>query len=129
MNSLREKVAIVTGGAMGIGGASARRLAGEGAKVLVADFKGEAALANVAQIRETGGVAEALRTDVSQAEDIEHMVRYAVEQFGALHILVNNAWGSKERDGSAEDLTETAWDYAVDAMLRSIQFSSRGPRV
>jgi len=120
MKSLHDKVAIVTGGALGIGGATARRLADEGAKVVVADYKEEAARDNAARIREAGGVAEALRADVSKAHDIEYMVQYAVEQFGTLHILVNNAWGAKESDGTAETITETAWDYAVDSMLRAV---------
>ncbi len=120
MDSLREKVALVTGGAMGIGGATARLLAAEGASVLIADNQLEAAQENVARIRRAGGTAAAVAADVSLAEDIESMVNTAIEVFGELHILVNNAWGSKERDGTAETLTETAWDYSVDKMLRAI---------
>lgn len=120
MGSLDTKVAIITGGAMGIGGASARRLAGEGASVLIADYNEEEAQANAERIRTAGGKAEALLVDVSKAEDIERMVAYAVERFGALHILVNNAWGRKETDGTAENLTESAWDYGMDVTLKSV---------
>ena len=119
MASLQNKVAIVTGGAMGIGGATSRKLAAEGAKVLVADYVMEAAEENVARIEEAGGEAKALHVDVSKAEDIERMVWEAVSTFGGLHILVNNAWGSKEPDGSAESVTETAWQYGMDTMVRA----------
>ena len=120
MGSLETKVAIVTGGAMGIGGATARRLAGEGASVLIADYIEDAAQTNAERIRAAGGEAEALSVDLSKAEDIEKMVRYAIDRFGALHILVNNAWGRKEPDGSAEDLTESGWDYSMDVMVKAI---------
>lgn len=119
MQILADRVAIVTGGGQGIGGATARRLAQSGARVLIADFAMEAAQANVAQIQSSGGVAEALRTDVSQPADIAAMVEYAVERWGRLDILVNNAWRGKERDGSAVTLTESAWDYAMNVMVKS----------
>jgi NAD(P)-dependent dehydrogenase (short-subunit alcohol dehydrogenase family) len=119
MASLQNKVAIVTGGALGIGGATSRKLASEGAKVLVADYAMEAAEENSARIQEAGGEAKALQVDVSKAEDIEVMVAEAVSTFGSLHILVNNAWGSKEPDGSAETVTESAWEYGLDTMVRA----------
>ena len=110
MGSLQNRVAIVTGGALGIGGATSRKLAAEGAKVLVADYVMEAAEENVSRIVSAGGEAKAMHVDVSKAEDIEAMVKEAVDTFGGLHILVNNAWGSKESDGTAETVTETAWE-------------------
>jgi NAD(P)-dependent dehydrogenase (short-subunit alcohol dehydrogenase family) len=119
MSSLQNKVAIVTGGAQGIGGATSRRLAAEGAKVLVADFNDEAAAENVRRIREAGGVAEAIHADVSKTEDIEKMIATSVETLGGLDILVNNAWGGGGRDGSAETLEEDAWHYAMDTMVKA----------
>lgn len=119
MQTLADRVAIVTGGGQGIGGATARRLAQSGARVLIADFAMEAAQANVAQIQSSGGEAEALHTDVSQPADIAAMVERAVERWGRLDILVNNAWRGKERDGSAVTLTESAWDYAMNVMVKS----------
>ncbi len=73
MNSQRltDRVAIVTGGALGIGGATARRLAAEGAKVLVVDVNGDAAARNVATITGTGGVAEALQADVGTEQGVK----------------------------------------------------------
>ena len=72
------QVAIVTGGALGIGGATARRLAAEGAKVLIADINDAAAAANVERIQAVGGAARAIHTDVAVAQDIAHMVAEAV---------------------------------------------------
>ena len=121
MASLQNKVAIVTGGAMGIGGAISRRLAEAGAKVLVADFNDEVAQENVDRIRAAGGVAEPFHADVSETADIENMISSCVGQFGGLNILVNNAWGGggKGRDGSAETLAEETWHYAMDTMVKA----------
>ena len=120
MNSLQNQVAIITGGGAGIGGATARRLAEEGARVLIADFRLDVAEENVARIRSAGGVAEAIQADMSQREDIEAMIAKAVEQWGRLDILVNNAWNLNERDGSALTLSESAWDYAMNVMVKAI---------
>ncbi|MEE2753190.1 MAG: SDR family oxidoreductase [Candidatus Latescibacterota bacterium] len=120
MASLQKKVAIVTGGAMGIGGAISRRLAGEGAKVLVADFNDEVAAENVERIRGAGGIAEAFHADVSETDDIEKMISKCFHLFGGLNILVNNAWGGRRgKDGTAETLEEDAWHYAMDTMVKA----------
>src|SRR5438309_7586212 len=76
---LAGQVAIVTGGAMGIGGATARRLAEDGARVLVADVEDQAALGNVQTIRGAGGTAESLHADTGTVEGISGMVERAVE--------------------------------------------------
>ena len=120
MNSLQNQVAIITGGGAGIGGATARRLAEEGARVLIADFRLDVAEENVARIRSAGGVAEAIRADISQRADIEAMIAKAVDLWGRLDILVNNAWNLNEKDGSALTLTESAWDYAMNVMVKAI---------
>ena len=92
--TLTDKIAIVTGGAVGIGGAIARRLAADGAKVLITDIMEEKAAENVARIQGSGGTASAYEVDISQAEQIRPMIERAVELWGGLHILVNNAWGT-----------------------------------
>src|SRR2546422_6236834 len=84
------QVAIVTGGALGIGGATARRLAAEGAQVLIADINDAAAAANVARIEAMGGAVRAIHTDVAVSQDIAHMVAEAVGVWGRLDILVQN---------------------------------------
>ena len=92
MSSLAGQVAIVTGGGDGIGGATARRLAEEGASVLIVEVtaKGEE---NAAAIRAAGGTAEAVVLDISKTADVKAMVATAVQKFGKLTILVNNAYG------------------------------------
>src|SRR5690606_3518236 len=112
MSSLENQVAIVTGGGMGIGGATARRFAREGARVLIADANLEAANANVERIRQAGGVALAAEIDVSQQEDVQRMVELAVAEWGRLDLLVNNAFGRKEPDGSALTISDVELDYA-----------------
>ena len=120
-----DKIAIVTGGAVGIGGAIARRLAADGAKVLITDIMEEKAAENVARIQGSGGTASAYEVDISQAEQIRPMIERAVELWGGLHILVNNAWGTLEPDGTALTLTETAFDRALSASQKAVFLSSK----
>lgn len=125
MKSLQDQVAIVTGGAQGIGGATARRLAEEGARVLISDVDQAAAQVNRERIHAAGGVAETITTDVSQTSDIQAMVEKAVQLWGRLDILVNNAWGGKEPDGSALTVTESAWDYGMNVMVKSLFLATK----
>ena len=81
MARLDGHVAIVTGGALGIGGAAARRLAEEGAKALIADIDLEAAEANADRIRAAGGEAAVVRADVGSHDDIRGMTEEAVRQW------------------------------------------------
>ena len=123
--TLTDKIAIVTGGAVGIGGAIARRLAADGVKVLITDIMEEKAAENVARIQESGGTASAYEVDISQPEQIRPMIEHAVELWGGLHILVNNAWGTLEPDGTALTLTETAFDRALSASQKAVFLSAK----
>ena len=116
---LAEQVAIVTGGAKGIGGATARRLAADGVNVLLADFDLAAAQANAIRIREAGGTAEAIKTDVSERDDLAAMVERAVSLWGRVDILVNNAWSRQQPDGSAVTLSEESWDHGMSVMVKA----------
>lgn len=109
---LAGKVAIVTGAGSGFGRGIAEAYAREGAKVLVADVDGDAALAVA---RSIGGAAIATRTDVTQRGDVEAMVGTAAEVLGGLDILVNNA-GFTHRNQSLLTVTEDEFDriYAVN---------------
>lgn len=82
MRSLQDRVAIVTGGAMGIGAATARRLAADGARVLIADIELEAAGQVAADVVAGGGEAEVVHADISRTEDIERMIQTAVVRWG-----------------------------------------------
>jgi NAD(P)-dependent dehydrogenase (short-subunit alcohol dehydrogenase family) len=121
MNTLEDQVAIVTGGAMGIGGATARNLAASGAKVLIADIALESAEANALTIRERGGTTLVLETDISTASGIENMIERAVEEWGRLDILVNNAYSPiSGGNQSVLDTTEEQWDSGMALLVKAI---------
>ena len=109
--TLKGKVALVTGGASGIGEAIAKRLASEGAKVVVADINDVAAKDVAAAIEAAGGVAAAFRQDVASKEDNEAAVQFAVDTFGALHLAVNNAGVGDHTPLADKDLAD--WDKVI----------------
>jgi NAD(P)-dependent dehydrogenase (short-subunit alcohol dehydrogenase family) len=94
MGTLQGRAAIITGAGDGIGHGIARRFAREGADILVAELKAETGERVAAELtREFGVRAQFLRTDVTRKDQVEAMVQAAVDRFGRLDILVNNAWG------------------------------------
>lgn len=109
------KVAIVTGGGSGIGAEISRELAAEGASVVVTDIKLESAQSVVDQIVAAGGTAAAFAQNTAQAEDAKAAVDFAVEQYGALHLAVNNA-GIGAPPAKIGEYDVAAWDRvrAVD---------------
>lgn len=115
MQRLNGKVAVVTGAAHGIGGAIADRLAGEGAKVLVADIDAEAAAARCRAIETAGGVAVSLAVDVKQREETAAMVARAVGEWGRLDILVSNA-GITDRQPFLE-MDDELWERVIGTNL------------
>jgi 3-oxoacyl-[acyl-carrier protein] reductase len=88
---LKDKVAIITGGAEGIGYAYAAGFAAEGAKIVIADVNMEAAESSAETLKKQGTESLAVRVDVSSLEDVEKMARTTAERFGRIDILVNNA--------------------------------------
>src|ERR1041384_792461 len=101
-----DKNAFITGAGSGIGRETARRLASEGARVLVTDVSAEGAAETVRLIEEAGGIAVAAVVDVRSREQIRAAVERAREEWGALHLLINNAGVVTEH--SFETLTEEA---------------------
>ncbi|MGX2995223.1 SDR family NAD(P)-dependent oxidoreductase [Streptomyces sp. JNUCC 64] len=108
---------MVTGAGRGIGAATARRFAAEGAGVLVTDVDAEAADRLAAALRDEGGTAEALRCDVGRGEDARAAVARAVEAFGTLDVLVNNAFAATDEPPRLEDLTDEDWTRDLDVTL------------
>lgn len=127
MERLAGQVAIVTGGATGIGGATARRLAEDGAKVLIADINQQLAQTQVERIRASGGAAEFVMADAGSHDDIKKMVARAVELWGSLRILVNNAYSPSGADGNggAEEVTEEAWDRGMAVLVKSMYLGAK----
>ena len=113
---LMNKTAIITGGGSGIGEATAVLFSQEGASVVVADLNAETAEATASRIKEAGGIACAVRADVTQAADVAAMVRTAVETYGKLDVLFNNAGiGSR---GDVVEISEANWDQTMDVNLK-----------
>jgi 3-oxoacyl-[acyl-carrier protein] reductase len=116
--SLENKVALVTGGSRGIGRAVALELASRGAAVVVNYHKSpESADEVVKKIEEAGGKAAACQADVSDYKQAEALVKFAVEKFGDLSILVNNAGITK--DTVIMMMSEADWDTVINTNLKS----------
>lgn len=124
---LQDKAAIVTGGAQGIGGGTARRLAAEGAQVLIVDTDTELAAANVARITDACGTAAHMTGDVSKEETAEQMVSEAMSRFGRLDILVQNAFGisSGAFGGGAVDTPPQVWRETMDVLAGALFFGAK----
>ena len=114
---LKDKVAIVTGGARGIGEAIASTLAREGAKVVIGDLLEAEAGETVERIRQAGGTADFLRTDVSSRKEMEALAGAAIRQHGRVDILVNNAGALGI--GKLLETTDELWDRMQAINLRS----------
>jgi NAD(P)-dependent dehydrogenase (short-subunit alcohol dehydrogenase family) len=116
---LKDKVAIITGGANGMGAAQAALFAAEGASVVVADVTDEEGRTGAAAIVANGGKALYRHLDVSQESQWEEAIRFAVAQFGTLDILVNNAGISGA--GAASDLMDTvAFERIMDVNAKGV---------
>ncbi|UVE19583.1 SDR family oxidoreductase [Pseudomonas sp. LS44] len=118
MNDFNGRVAVITGAASGFGKAFAEMAAGLGMKLVLADIQAEALDATVAELRARGAAVIGLRTDVSQSEQIQALADAAIAEFGAVHLLFNNAgvlagglvWENSEKD----------WDWVLGVNVRSV---------
>src|SRR5277367_4532844 len=109
MGKLEKKVAVITGAASGIGRATAIRFAGEGASVVIADLNREGGEAAVRECKENGGNAVFQQADVGSEEEIKAAVDRAVQEFGRVDIMYNNA-GLGGAVGPLEKITAENWD-------------------
>jgi len=115
---LAGKVAIITGAAQGIGAATARKFAQEGAIVVLCDLKQDAVGEVVAACREDGATAIGFGLDVANPAAVSDMVAEVVAQFGRVDILVNNA--GITRDAKLQKMTTQQFDDVIDVNLRSV---------
>ncbi len=120
---LKDKVAIVTGGASGIGEASAKRFAAEGASVLVVDIRRERAEGVAESIMEAGGEAHGFGANVAEPDDVESMVATAVDRWGGLDVLYSNA--GTIRPGTAVELEPRDWDLVMKVNVRSVYLGAK----
>jgi 3-oxoacyl-[acyl-carrier protein] reductase len=120
---VKDKVAIITGSARGIGAATAVRLAEEGAKVVISDISEEACAETARKIRETGGEAIAVACDVTHREQVNLLVQKVADTYGRIDILVNNA--GVIRDNLVHKMTESDWDTVMNVHLKGAFFMTQ----
>jgi NAD(P)-dependent dehydrogenase (short-subunit alcohol dehydrogenase family) len=122
---LDGKVALITGAGSGMGRCAAELFASEGAKIVVADYADDAAAGTVDAVIAAGGSATFVRADVSRASDCDAMVQHALDTYGALHVLYNNAGVFPADDGGALDTPEHTWDRVIDINLKGVWLGCR----
>lgn len=117
---MKGKVCLVTGGGSGIGRATALRMASEGAEaIIVAGRRGAEIDATAAACRELGAEAMALKTDITREDDVERLMRTAVERCGRLDVAFNNA-GFQERRAPLEEQGTEIYDSVFDTNVRAL---------
>ena len=126
MSGFQDKAVIITGGALGIGRASAIAFAKAGAGVVIADINADAGAQTVAAIAAEGGRAHLVAGDVAYASECERVVRETVERFGGVDVLFNNV-GIQPLDSyqTVENTTEEMWDRILDVNLKSYFLMSK----
>ena len=118
MKEFKDKVAVITGAASGIGRAIADRCVQEGMKAVLADVEGETLTKTEASMKAAGATVLAVRTDVSQARDVEVLAQKTLDAFGAVHLLCNNA--GVATGASIWESTIADWEWVVGVNLWSV---------
>ena len=116
MDELEGRVAVVTGGASGIGLAMAKRFVSEGMRVVVADLRRDALDGAVRQLEAAGGEVLGVPTDVSRADEVEALAERTLEAFGAVHLVCNNAGVGGEL-ATAWEQSRAGWDWVLGVNL------------
>jgi len=117
---LEDKVAIITGAGSGMGRVAAQMFAAEGAKVVVAEYDEKAGAETVDLVRSAGGEAAFVQTDVSKEADAAAMVAAAMDRYGKLDVLYNNAGVMPELDHSVVDTDVDNWDQVMSINVRGV---------
>ena len=123
MNRLKDKVAVITGSAQGMGYAIAQAFIQEGAKVVITDINEEAIEKALAQFQKEGADVIGIRMDVSDKAAVVEMVAKVVLQWGKIDILVNNAGGALFTPHRLEEIEEKDWDLVVNVNLKGAFFT------
>ncbi len=120
---LKDKVAVITGGASGMGQATALRFLNEGARVVVADYNEQSGKETLALAKDAGYAEKIrfIRMDVAKESDVQAMIACAVSEFGRLDIVFNNA-GVGGAIGPVWDIEEKEWDYTFDVLVKGVFF-------
>ena len=122
---LADKVAIITGSASGMGQAAAELLAKEGACVVVTDVAADLGEETAKRIRQIGGKALFVKANVANEDEVKHMVNTAIDAFGQVDVLYNNAGIMPNDDGSVTDISEATWNKVMDVNLKSAFLCSK----
>lgn len=123
MKKLTNKVVIITGAGSGIGKAVAFKFANEDAKVVVVDIDAENGKKVVKAIKEKGGQAIFIKTDVSEKSEVASMIKKVLESYRRIDVLFNNA--AIEKAGKITDLSEDDWDKVIETNLKSVFLCSK----
>jgi len=125
MREFKDKVAVITGAASGIGRAMADRCVQEGMKVVLADVELEALAKTEASMKASGATVLAVRTDVSQARDVEALAQETLEAFGAVHLLCNNAGVGTSTSAAIWEITIADWEWVIGVNLWGVIHGAR----
>jgi NAD(P)-dependent dehydrogenase (short-subunit alcohol dehydrogenase family) len=125
MGRLDDRVALVTGGASGMGMVASKLFAAEGARVVLTDVADDAGERVAKEIADSGGEAAYVHADVSSEADASAMVRTAVERFGGLHVLYNNAGVMLPDDGSVHATDAAIWDTTLAINVKGVAFGCK----
>ena len=126
--SFSDKVTIVTGGALGIGGGIARKFSEKGSKIVIADIDKDAAIKNSKKIIAIGGECEFVKTDVSKSSDIKNMIDFTLDKFGRIDNLIQNAFSTANNSsfgGSALEVDEKDWDQGIAMLQKAIYLGAK----